>query len=246
MNEQNSRKKVVAVFFSILLCAFIACLMCKGIVKFYNSDHVVLSCCIFTILTIMLYSLFKTIKNMIPQQNDITSSSRGGNSQPDPQLDNIKAELENAKKKINELTEENSKLQETITQQKNEYKRLEIEKNNQYKELNAELDERLKDMRPLRALTNVAENLCDDYSLLKDNAIAEKQQIIDQLAPFFHLVHYSEDSKDLFECAGHRNRIDSDPSGIDKIETCPALLISKNEKCISKGKYVVLVDQDKQ
>lgn len=239
MNEQNSRKKVAAVFFSILLCAFIAWLMCKGIVKFYNSDHLVLSCCIFTILTIILYSLFKTVKNMIPQQNDITNSSRGGNSQPDPQLDNIKIELDKAKKEI-------ERLQEKITQQKNEYKRLETEKNNQYKELNALLDKRLEDMRPLRVLTDVAENLCDDYSLLKDNAIAEKQQIIDQLAPFFHLVHYSEDSKNLFECAGHRNRIESDPLGIDKIETCPALLISKNEKCISKGKYVVLLDQDKQ
>ena len=183
---------------------------------------------------------------MIPQQNDITSSSRGGNSQPDPQLDNIKTKLENAKKEIERLQEKNTELQEKITQQKNAYEILETEKNNQYKELKALLDEQLEDMRPLRALTNVAENLCDDYSLLKDNAIAEKQQIIDQLAPFFHLVHYSEDSKDLFECAGHRNRIGSDPSGIDKIETCPALLISKNEKCISKGKYVVLVDQDKQ
>ena len=246
MKEQKSRKKIAAVLFSILLCAIIAWLICKGIVKFYNSDHLILSGCIFTILTIMLYSLFKTIKNMIPQQNDITSSSRGGNSQPDPQLDNIKTKLENAKKEIERLQEKNTELQEKITQQKNAYEILETEKNNQYKELKALLDEQLEDMRPLRALTHVAENLCDDYSLLKDNAIAEKQQIMDQLAPFFHLVHYSEDSKDLFECAGHRNRIGSDPSGIDKIETCPALLISKNEKCISKGKYVVLVDQDKQ
>lgn len=246
MNEQNSRKKVAAVFFSILLCAFIAWLMCKGIVKFYNSDHLILGGCMFTILTIMLYSLFKTVKNMIPQQNDINGFSRAINSQPSSQLDNIKIELDNAKKEINELKEDNAKLQETITQQKNAYEILKAEKNNQYKELKALLDEQLEDMRPLIALTHVAENLCDDYSLLKDNAIAEKQQIMDQLAPFFHLVHYSEDSKDLFECAGHRNRIDSDPLGIDKIETCPALLISKNEKCISKGKYVVLVDQDKQ
>lgn len=246
MNEQNSRKKVVAVFFSILLCAFIACLMCKGIVKFYNSDHLILGGCMFTILTILLYSLLKTVKNMIPQQNDLNGFSREGNSQTDSQLYRIEKELKDARGEIQKLQEENSKLQETITQQKNEYKRLETEKNNQYKELNALLDKRLEDMRPLRALTNVAENLCDDYSLLKDNAIAEKQQIIDQLAPFFHLVHYSEDSKNLFECAGHRNRIESDPLGIDKIETCPALLISKNEKCISKGKYVVLLDQDKQ
>ena len=246
MNEPNSRKKVVAVFFSILLCAFIAWLMCKGIVKFYNSDHLILSGCMFTILTIMLYSLFKTVKNMIPQQNDINGFSREGNSQLSSQLDNIKIELDKAEKEIKRLQEENTELQEKVTQQQEEYKILETEKNNQYKELNALLDERLEDMRPLRALIHVAENLCDDYSLLKDNAIAEKQQIMDQLAPFFHLVHYSEDSKDLFECAGHRNRIDSDPLGIDKIETCPALLISKNEKCISKGKYVVLVDQDKQ
>lgn len=246
MNEQNSRKKIAAVLFSILLCAIIAWLICKGIVKFYNSDHLILSGCIFTILTIMLYSLFKTVKNMIPQQNDLKGFSREGNSQLSSQLDNIKIELDKAKKEIKRLQEENSKLQETITQQKNEYKRLETEKNNQYKELNALFDKRLEDMRPLRVLTDVAENLCDDYSLLKDNAIAEKQQIIDQLAPFFHLVHYSEDSKNLFECAGHRNRIGSDPLGIDKIETCPALLISKNEKCISKGKYVVLLDQDKQ
>ena len=246
MKEQKSRKKIAAVLFSILLCAIIAWLICKGIVKFYNSDHLILSGCIFTILTIMLYSLFKTVKNMIPQQNDLKGFSREGNSQLSSQLDNIKIELDKAKKEIKRLQEENSKLQETITQQKNEYKRLETEKNNQYKELNALFDKRLEDMRPLRVLTDVAENLCDDYSLLKDNAIAEKQQIIDQLAPFFHLVHYSEDSKNLFECAGHRNRIGSDPLGIDKIETCPALLISKNEKCISKGKYVVLLDQDKQ
>ena len=176
---------------------------------------------------------------MIPQQNDITNSSRGGNSQPDPQLDNIKIELDKAKKEI-------ERLQEKITQQKNEYKRLETEKNNQYKELNALLDKRLEDMRPLRVLVREAENLCEKYSTLKDNAFTEKQQIMDQLEPFFHLVHYAEDSKNLFECAGHRNRIESDPLGIDKIETCPALLISKNEKCISKGKYVVLLDQDKQ
>lgn len=246
MKEQKSRKKITAVLFSILLCAIIAWLICKGIVKFYNSDHLILGGCMFTILTILLYSLLKTVKNMIPQQNDLNGFSREGNSQTDSQLYRIEKELKDARGEIQKLQEENSKLQETITQQKNEYKRLETEKNNQYKELKAFLDEQLEDMRPLRALTHVAENLCDDYSLLKDNAIAEKQQIMDQLAPFFHLVHYSEDSKDLFECAGHRNRIGSDPSGIDKIETCPALLISKNEKCISKGKYVVLVDQDKQ
>ena len=238
MKEQKSRKKIAAVLFSILLCAIIAWLICKGIVKFYNSDHLILSGCIFIILTIMLYSLFKTIKNMSQQQNDLNGFSREGNSQTDSQLYRIEKELKDAREEIQKLQEENTKFQK-------ENSKLH-ETNTQYKELNALFDERLEDMRPLRALTNVAENLCDDYSLLKDNAIAEKQQIIDQLAPFFHLVHYSEDSKNLFECAGHRNRIDSDPSGIDKIETCPALLISKNEKCISKGKYVVLVDQDKQ
>ena len=179
---------------------------------------------------------------MIPQQNDITSSSRGGNSQPDPQLDNIKTKLENAEKEIN-------KLKEKATQQQNEYKELEIKKNNiddKYKKLKAEQEEQLEAMKPFRVLYREAEKLCEKYSILEDNAITEKQQIKDQLSPFFHLVHYAEDSKDLFEYAGHRNRIDSDPLGIDKIETCPALLISKNEKCISKGKYVVLVDQDKQ
>lgn len=253
MKEQKSRKKIAAVLFSILLCAIIAWLICKGIVKFYNSDHLILGGCIFTILTIMLYSLFKTVKNMIPQQNDLNGFSREGNSQLSSQLDNIKIELDKAEKEIkrlqeenSKLQEENSKLQETITQQKNEYKRLETEKNNQYKELNALLDKRLEDMRPLRVLVREAENLCEKYSTLKDNAFTEKQQIMDQLEPFFHLVHYAEDSKNLFECAGHRNRIESDPLGIDKIETCPALLISKNEKCISKGKYVVLLDQDKQ
>lgn len=245
MKEQKSRKKIAAVLFSILLCAIIAWLICKGIVKFYNSDHLILSGCILTILTIMLYSLFKSTKNMCQQQYDLNGFSREGNSQTDSQLYRIEKELKDAREEIQKLQEEKSKLQETITQQKNAYKILKTEKNNQYKELNALLDERLEDMRPLRVLVQEAENLCDDYSLLKDNAITEKQQIMDQLAPFFHLVHYSEDSKNLFECAGHRNRIESDPLGIDKIETCPALLISKNEKCISKGKYVVLLDQDK-
>lgn len=249
MNEQNSRKKVVAVFFSILLCAFIACLICKGIVKFYNSDHLILGGCMFTILTIMLYSLFKTVKNMIPQQNDLNGFSREGNSQLSSQLDNIKIELDKAKKEIKRLQEKNTELQEKVTQQQNEYKELEIKKNNiddKYKKLKAEQEEQLEAMKPFRVLNREAEKLCEKYSTLEDNAITEKQQIKDQLSPFFHLVHYAEDSKDLFEYAGHRNRIDSDPLGIDKIETCPALLISKNEKCISKGKYVVLVDQDKQ
>ena len=100
MKEQKSRKKIAAVFFSILLCAFIAWLMCKGIVKFYNSDHLILSGCMFTILTIMLYSLFKTVKNMIPQQNDLNGFSREGNSQLSSQLDNIKIELDKAEKEI--------------------------------------------------------------------------------------------------------------------------------------------------
>ena len=186
---------------------------------------------------------------MIPQQNDINGFSRAINSQPDPQLDNIKTKLENAEIEINKLKEENAKLQKKVTQQQNKYKELEITKNNiddEYKKLKAEQEEQLEAMKPFRVLYREAEKLCEKYSTLEDNAITEKQQIKDQLSPFFHLVHYAEDSKDLFEYSGHRNRIDSDPLGIDKIETCPALLISKNEKCISKGKYVVLVDQDKQ
>ena len=186
---------------------------------------------------------------MSQQQNDLNGFSREGNSQTDSQLYRIEKELKDAREEIQKLQEENAKLQEKVTQQQNEYKKLEIKKNNiddEYEKLKAEQEEQLEAMKPFRVLNREAEKLCEKYSTLEDNAITEKQQIKDQLSPFFHLVHYAEDSKDLFECAGHRNRIDSDPLGIDKIETCPALLISKNEKCISKGKYVILVDTDKQ
>lgn len=180
---------------------------------------------------------------MCQQQYDLNGFSREGNSQLSSLL---RTELENAKNEIKELKTTNEKLRGTIDEKQKEYETLKTEKKNiddQYKKLQSELEERLEAMKPLRVLVQEAENLCEKYSTLKDNAITEKQQIMNQLAPFFHLVHYAEDSKDLFEYAGHRKRLGTDPLEIDRIETYPALLITKSKKCISKGKYVMITDE---
>lgn len=250
MNEISSEnKRIIEVILIVLLSAFLAWLICKGTITFFNSKHPLLAGAIIIVQTIIIYSLLNSIKNMgCKHLPFMKTTNRGGQNKSVPQEDNNK-NLEELERKYKDEIDRLTKKHETeiknlesshadkIKEKEEEIQRLggkiqqlEAEIAERYMPRNMLVDKLIKKIKPLQ----------DDYIETRDDEQEQKEQIeseLNHLTDRFRFVHY-KDNEQYFELINSRKRTELDEGKDDLIETCPAVLF--DGECILKGTYVLL------